>query len=140
MMAKKVVLHFPHSLLGKPVMCKLITDYSLVFNILKAYIPSEEDGLLVLELWGEDEQYLQGLRYLKKAGVRVQPFTFGIIRDEEKCIHCSLCVPICPTGALEIKEKSREVIFDTAKCISCNLCASVCPVKAFEQNAVFLAG
>ena len=66
MVSKRIVLHFPQKLVDQPIVYKLIKDYSLEFNILKASITPEEEGLLVLELKGQDKDYNGGVGYLKE--------------------------------------------------------------------------
>lgn len=133
MINRKVVLHFPHKLVDQPVVCKLVKDYDLEFNILKASITPEEEGLLILELSGEEPKYEQALRYLKGAGVSVQPLSKDIVRNE-RCTHCGVCVPVCPTDALVVESTTREVKFDNSKCIACEICVKVCPVRAMELH------
>lgn len=132
MVSKRMVLHFPKSLVDRPIVFKLIKDYDLEFNILKAYVSPREEGLLVLELRGKEANYNQGIEYLKKAGVKTQPLSQDIIRREDKCTQCSICVPMCPTDALIIESSTRKVIFDNSKCIACEICTKVCPYKAME--------
>ena len=66
--AKKIVLHFPHSLVDKPIIYHLVKDYDLEFNVLKASVTPEEEGLLVLELSGEHERYDEAIRFLSETG------------------------------------------------------------------------
>ena len=54
---KKVVLHFPKRMVDEPILYRLIKDYDLEFNILKASITPEAEGLMVVELKGEQKQY-----------------------------------------------------------------------------------
>ncbi|PIV63797.1 MAG: (Fe-S)-binding protein [bacterium (Candidatus Ratteibacteria) CG_4_10_14_3_um_filter_41_18] len=134
MISKRIVLHFPHRLVDQPIVCNLVKDYELEFNILKAYVTPREEGLLVLELSGEDKNYEQGIQYLREAGVKVQPLSQDIIRNEERCTHCGVCVPICPTGALVVEPLTRKVNFYDNKCIACELCVKACPVRAMEVH------
>jgi ABC-type methionine transport system ATPase subunit len=48
--AKRIVLHFPKRMVDEPILYRLIKDYDLEFNILKASITLEEEGLMVVEL------------------------------------------------------------------------------------------
>lgn len=132
MFRKRVVLQFPYSLADQPIVYKLVQDYNLKFNILKAYINSEDGGLLVLELSGEKGDYKKGLMYLEKAGVEYRPLSKDIARNEERCTHCSVCIPICPTGAFEVNDATREVQFKDDLCIACGTCIKICPVSAME--------
>ncbi len=134
MFSKKIVLHFPHKLLDQPIVCKLVKDYDLEFNILKANVTPKEEGILVFELKGEKKNYEKGIRYLKRAGVKIQPLSQDIIRNEKRCTHCGVCVPICPAGALEVELSTRKVLFDNTKCIACELCVKACPVQAMEVH------
>ena len=134
MVSKRIVLHFPHNLVDQPIVYKLVKDYNLKFNILRASVTPEEEGLLVLELIGEEKDYEQGVQYLKEVGVKIQFLSQDIIRNEEKCTHCGVCVPICPTGALVVDPLTRKVLFYNEKCIACELCIKACPVRAMEVH------
>jgi len=112
----------------------MIKDFDLEFNILKAYVTPREEGLMVLELKGENESLEKGLRYAKSLGVTVQPLSKDIKRNESKCTHCGACVPICPTGALVTDPLTRKVIFHDTKCIACELCIKTCPPRAMELH------
>ena len=132
MVSKRIVLHFPHRLVDQPIICKLVKDYDLQFNILKAYVTPQEEGLMVLELTGEDANFNKGIEYLQSCGVRIQPLSQDVIRNETKCTDCGVCVPICPTGALVIDPLTRKVHFYDNKCIACELCVKICPPRAME--------
>lgn len=134
MTTKKIVLHFPRQLADQPIVSRLVRDYALEFNILKAYIDAEEGGLLAIELSGKDENYKKGIRYLKDVGVKIQPLSKDINRNDERCTYCSLCVPLCPTGSFEMDTASKEVHFRDEKCVACGLCIKICPMGAMEMS------
>lgn len=130
--SKRVVLHFPHRLVDVPIVCRLVKDYDLDFNILKAYVTPREEGLVVLELSGGESNFKKGLDYLKKVGVRVQPLSQDVVRDDARCTHCGACVTVCPVGALVLEPLTRKVHFYENKCIACELCVKACPTRAME--------
>lgn len=136
MYSKKIVLHFPQDLADRPMVCKLTRDYNLEFNILKAFITPEEGGLLVLELSGDKKDYENGVSYLKDVGVKVQPLSQDIQRNESRCSHCSVCVPVCPTGAFEVDPTTKRVLFHHESCVACEQCVKICPVHAMEISFV----
>ncbi len=70
--SKRIVLHFSKRLVDRPIVCRLVKDYNLEFNILKALFTQEAEGLMVLELSGEQKDYDKGIRYLTESGVRLQ--------------------------------------------------------------------
>lgn len=130
--SEKIVLHFPHRMVDQPIVYKLVKDFDLQFNILKAYVTPQEEGLMILELIGEKENYDKGVAYLKKCGVKIQPLSKDVKRNVAKCTDCGVCVPICPTGALAVDHITRKVQFYENKCIACELCIKVCPTRAME--------
>lgn len=132
--SERIVLHFPHRLVDQPIVYKLIKDYDLQFNILKAYVTPREEGLMVLELTGDKENYDKGVAYLKKCGVKIQLLSKDVVRNEIKCTDCGVCVPICPTEALVVDLITRKVHFYKDKCIACELCIKICPTRAMEIN------
>lgn len=133
MIKRKLVLHFPKEKVDEPITYKLIKEFDLIFNILKAKVTPEEEGLLVLELTGEEKNFNAGIKYLKDIGLKIQPLEKDITRDEKKCTHCSACVVHCPTKALYIKDrKTMKVEFNKEKCIACEACIPLCPVRAMS--------
>jgi ferredoxin len=132
--SRRIVLHFPSRLVNRPIVYRLIRDFNLEFNILKASVTPDEEGLMVLELKGKQEDYEKGIEYLTKAGVRIQPLSRNVIRNEERCTHCGACITICPTGAFELDFVTREVKFCDEKCLACGLCIKACPPRAMELH------
>ncbi len=134
MIKKRIVLKFPHRLVEQPIVCNLVKEYKLEFNILKAYVTPNEEGLMVLELLGQNDNYQNGISYLSNIGVEVQPLSRDIIRNDNRCTQCGMCVGICPTGALAMEPSTRIVHFYNQKCIACELCVPTCPVQAMEVH------
>lgn len=133
MSARKIVLNFPKEKIDKPIVYKLIKDVNLTFNILRANITPDQEGHMVLELTGENSEIERGIKYLKDEGISLQPLSKDIKVNWEKCTQCGVCVAICPTDALYVKDrKTMEVAFDSDKCIACELCIRPCPPRAIE--------
>ncbi len=131
---KRIVLHFPGRLVERPIISRLVKDYDLEFNILRASITPEQEGLMVLELKGNQAEYDKGIEFLIKAGVKIQSLSQDVTRNEERCTHCGACVTVCPPGAFRVDPKTRMVIFDNKKCIACGLCLPACPPHAMEVH------
>lgn len=132
--SRKIVLHFPRRIVERAIVCRLAKDYDLEFNILKALVTPEEEGLLVLELSGEQKEYDKGIKYLTETGVRIESLSQNFIRNEERCTHCGACVTVCPSGAFEVDPATRLVSFDDEKCVACGLCIKACPPRAMEVH------
>jgi len=134
MIARRVVLHFPSRLVDQPIISRLAREFHLDFNILKASVTPKEEGLLILEISGEDMDYKNAFVYLKKHGVKIQPLDQDVTRNEKRCTHCGACVSICPAGALVVQPSTREISFLSEKCIACELCIPACPLGAMEVH------
>ena len=132
--SKRVVLHFPPRLVDQPIIYRLVKDYNLVLNIMKASVTPKEEGLLILELSGGRKDYDKGIQYLAAVGVRIQSLGQDIVRNESRCTHCGACVAICPTGALALDPVTRRVDFREDRCTACELCVLPCPPRAMEVH------
>ena len=130
--SRRIVLHFPPNVTGQPVVYRLTRDFDLSFNLLKASVSPGEEGLLIMELSGEQENYDRGIQYLIETGVKIQSLSQDVIRDEARCTHCGACINLCPTGAFSLEPKTRNVLFDHAKCVVCGLCVKACPPRAMR--------
>jgi len=132
METRRVVIRFPKHLLDKPITSQLVKDHDLDFNILRADVTQDSEGLLVMGLTGKKTNLDKGLRWAREQGVDVQPLAKEIIRNDKLCVHCGACVNVCPTDALTIDAESREVAFNSNRCIACELCVPACPFQAME--------
>ena len=130
MSPKRIVLHFGTDSSVKPIVYRLVKDFDLVVNIVKADVNPQKEGTMVLEVIGDKSE--EGLDYLRNLGISVQDLNQRIVRNEDKCVMCGACTGICPTGALYLERPSMEVKFDGDQCIVCQLCTKVCPMQAME--------
>ncbi len=128
----KIVLHFPPTATGQPVVYRLSREFGLVFNILRASITPQEEGLMVLELSGEEADYRRATGYLQEVGIRIQPLVQDIRKNDDRCTDCGACVGVCPTKALVLERPSMKVVFKPEECVVCGECVPCCPVRAME--------
>ena len=132
MQKKRIVLSYPPHLVDQPIISKLVKDYDLTVNIMRARITPKEEGRLVLELIGKRAGLEAGFKYLSDLGVEVQSLAQDVKWHEDRCVHCTACIGICPTKALDVSRTNMEVSFKRDKCIACELCIPVCPYHAME--------
>ncbi len=130
------ILRFPKETSSDPMIYQLVKKYDVEFNILKADILPQREGVMILELKGIKDKVKNALDYLRSFNVQVERLAAAINRDDEKCFQCGACTGICPVGALAIKRPEMEVIFDPEKCTGCSLCVPICPVRAMEVSPV----
>lgn len=132
MQKKRVVLNYPPNVVEQPVISRLVKDFDLTVNILRAHVTPKEEGRLVLEITGRRKDLEAGINYIKELGVDVQPLAQDVKWYEDRCTHCTACITICPPKALDVNRDTMEVFFKREKCIACGLCITVCPYKAME--------
>lgn len=132
MAKKRLVLSFPPELIDEPITYQLIKKYDLMVNILSARITPKEQGRLIVVLSGKSADLEAGLRFIEELGVTVQPIAQDVRWHEDRCIECTACTSICPTGALSVARPEMRVSFNHEKCIVCELCIPACPYKAME--------
>jgi ferredoxin len=132
MISRKLVLTFPENIVTKPITYKLVKDYDLQFNILRAEITADIEGKILLELKGNKHQVEEGIKYLEKEGITIQEASKDIIIDKELCIHCGVCPSLCITHALYLDKENYQLNFDKDRCILCGFCQNSCPVNAIR--------
>ncbi|MDD5660162.1 MAG: NIL domain-containing protein [Actinomycetota bacterium] len=133
MVTEKLMLIFPPNIVKKPVVYRIVKDFDLEFNILRAEITSDLEGKMLLEIKGSKERINECKSYLVKEGVELEEAAKGIILDKDKCVNCGICISLCLGKAFYLKD-NYEVNFDQNKCILCGLCLNCCPVKAIKSK------
>jgi ferredoxin len=134
MVKRKLVLSFPENIVTKPITYRLVKEFNLEFNILRAEITPDMEGKMLIELRGDKEKIEQSIKYLTDTGVSVQEAAKDIIIDKNLCVDCGVCTSICITQALILDEKTSKLKFNKEKCILCELCLNCCPVSAIKVN------
>ncbi|MBW1713255.1 MAG: 4Fe-4S binding protein [Deltaproteobacteria bacterium] len=132
MPSRRLILSYPPDVVQEPVTYQLVKDYDLKINILKARIRPREGGRLVIEISGQKKDLEAGLAYLTGLGIDTRTLVRDIRIDPDKCCHCTACVPICPTGALQVDRDDWQVSLDHDKCVLCETCVTVCPYRAID--------
>jgi ferredoxin len=128
---KKWVLFFPRWDRKKPIFYHLVKDHNLVVNVYRAKVTPEEEGYLVLDVTGTEEDIQRGIDFIKTFDVTINDTAKGVTWDKDRCTHCGHCVVHCPSGALCIGNRAtREVAYNEADCIECLACIRICPYAA----------
>lgn len=55
---------------------------------------------------------------------------FLVLRDDEKCIRCQVCVRVCSYDVHTYDAESDTVYSDSSKCVGCHFCEELCPTGA----------
>ncbi|MDQ7779708.1 MAG: 4Fe-4S binding protein [Planctomycetota bacterium] len=128
---QKVRLLFSKQLVDKPIISSLVRECDVTFNIFKAYVTSQEGGVLLMELGGEEAKLGNAIAFLRGAGVEVQLLNEAISIVQDNCTHCGACTGQCPTDALTFGADFK-LAFAPDKCIACELCVPACPYQAIS--------
>lgn len=123
--------HFPQCETEKPLVYHLVKDYNLIINIFRAKVTPDEEGYLVLDVTGEEEDIEKGLDFMRTFNVQIENTTKGLSWNSELCTHCGNCIPHCPTEALHFGDtETKTMVFDPDLCIECLNCIRNCPFGA----------
>lgn len=55
--------------------------------------------------------------------------------DEDKCVHCLMCVPVCPDSCIPVVDGKRGP-FDYDHCKGCGICISNCHAGALRMERI----
>ncbi len=132
--SQKVVIRYTAEVVDQPIVCRLAKEFDLDFNILHARVLPKREGVLALDLSGTRENFYRGIHFLKEAGLKVEPLSKSVTRNEDRCVHCGACRTFCPTGALNINTSTMMIEFEPEKCSGCAVCVKACPARAMEIN------
>jgi ferredoxin len=128
---RKMMLFFPKCECEKPILYHLVKDYDLVVNVFRAKVTPEEEGYLVLDVTGSEEDIARAMEWVRTFNVTINTAGKGVTWDEKRCTHCGACLTHCPTQALHVADAAtRRIAFDEQKCIECLGCIRVCPFGA----------
>lgn len=61
----------------------------------------------------------------------IQP-DYEVVRDQDKCIKCKVCVRQCSNEVHTYDEKRDVLHADNSKCVNCHRCVTLCPAKALK--------
>ena len=57
---------------------------------------------------------------------------FEVIRDQNRCIRCKVCMRQCANEVHSYDEDGRVMLSDESKCVNCQRCVSLCPTRALK--------
>lgn len=57
---------------------------------------------------------------------------FEVLRDENKCIQCKVCVKQCANEVHKYDAEDNVILADDSKCVNCHRCVVLCPTKALK--------
>jgi ferredoxin len=134
MPVKKFLLTFDPDLVSEPITFRMVKDFDLMINILRAEV-DENGGRLMLALEGSGPQIQKAVKYLEDVGVAVQELKEYIRKDDAKCTNCGMCISICPVAAYQMDRRTWKVVFLNEKCIACGMCIDACPPGAIKLRA-----
>ncbi len=78
MAKRQVTFTFPQNLIKEPLIHNLSRQFNLVTNIRRADI-TENKGWVVLELEGDEKDIEQGITWVTRKGVRVDPVIGDVV-------------------------------------------------------------
>ena len=129
MVKERFTFVFSPDTYAKPVTYHLVKDYDLRINILRAEITPGEEGHLLAEIEGEEDNLRRALEFLAAESIEVIPTNKQVTVRQEECVHCGACTAVCFSGAMAMNREEWKMEFRPEKCIVCGLCIEACPLR-----------
>ncbi|MEM0022521.1 MAG: 4Fe-4S binding protein [Archaeoglobaceae archaeon] len=120
-----LLLRFNAKTVREPIISLTAIKTGALINILKADVGARR-GEIIVEV--PDEKAKDVEKAIAEMGVELHEITKTIARNNN-CVHCGLCVSICPTEVFYVNGDSK-IELKTEKCIHCGACIKVCPTNA----------
>ena len=133
-MKKRVTLTFPKRTVQMPLTYRLVKDFNIASNIIRAQVAPHQVGKLVLELLGDIEAIEAAIDWMQSQEIGVSLASREITINEEQCVDCGLCTGVCPTEALILEPDTFKLSFRRSLCIVCEQCIPACPVQAISTT------
>jgi ferredoxin len=135
MMAEKYVLGYDSGTVSEPILWKLIKDFNIQVNILKASISPGLEGSLLVELHADQhDDVTKALAWLESVGVSCVSVAKRLSWDEDRCVDCGACTGVCFSQALSMDRVSWKLKVDKDKCVACGNCVKACPLSCYTLN------
>ncbi len=129
MAKKKFHLSFTPDLVNEPITYRMVKDFDLQINILRAEV-DDVGGKMLIEMQGNADMIKKAVEYLKSYKVEVREIKAYVQKDEDRCTHCGMCISICPVDAMCMDLDTMMVHYLPEKCIACGTCIDACPPGA----------
>lgn len=131
-MKSKYVLSYSSTTASEPILWKLVKDYNILINILRASINPGQEGTMLVELSAaEDGKLEKALEWLGSIGVSCLNVSKKLSWKEDDCIHCGACSGVCFSGAIQLDRETWKIQVDWDKCVACGNCVKACPMGCY---------
>lgn len=133
-MTQKYVLGYNSGTVSEPILWKLIKDFSIQVNILKASISPGLEGSLLVELNAEQNDIEKALAWLSSIGVSCVSVAKRLSWDEDRCVNCGACTGVCSSQTITMNRETWKIQVDKDKCVACGNCVKACPFGCYTLN------
>ncbi|HCM26099.1 MAG: hypothetical protein A2Z99_16790 [Treponema sp. GWB1_62_6] len=134
-MKGKYVLSYAAETVSEPILWKLVKEYDIRVNILRAEISPGQEGNLLVEFDVEDERKLAtAIEWIESIGVGCVNVAKRLSWNEVLCVDCGACSGVCLSGALTLNRSDWKLAVDRDKCTACGLCVVACPFRCFALD------
>jgi len=134
-MKAKYVLTYGAEAVSEPLLWKLVKDYDVKVNILRASISPGQEGNLLVEFDVEDaDRMAKAVAWVESTGVACVSVSKRLSWDEERCVDCGSCSGVCFSGAITMDRSAWKLAVDRDACVACGSCVKACPFGCYALD------
>ena len=128
----KFVLVYSSDTVSEPILWKLVKDFDLRVNILRASVSPGQEGNLLVDLETDREDKLaSALVWLESIGVSCVGVSKRLSWDADRCVDCGACSGVCFSGSITMDRSDWKLQVDRDRCTACGNCVKACPFGCF---------
>ncbi|GAB1432112.1 NIL domain-containing protein [Spirochaetota bacterium] len=134
-MKRNYVLSYKAENTNEPVIWRLIKDFDLQVNILRAKVSPGQEGSLLVEIDAPEVVTMdRALCWLEQHGIKCTGVAKRIFWEEKLCVDCGACTGVCFPAALAMDKTDWKLVMDLDRCTACGLCVKACPFGCFRLD------
>ena len=134
-MSEKFVLVYSSDTVSEPILWRLVKDFNIRVNILKASISPGMEGNLLVEFNTENQQDLnKAIKWLKSLNIHCTSVAKRLSWNKAACVDCGACSGVCFSNVISMDRTEWKIQVERDNCVACGNCVKACPFGCYSLD------